>query len=145
MSAYLFIKTRVTNPAQYQKYVEAVRRLGAEHGSRYIARSRPIEVLEGSAEQWGEFLLLVSEFPSVQAARDFWHSSAYQEIRRLREGAGEVHVVLAEELPSAPAESVSAQIQTVNVPPNGGWTCLNLGAHGIVHIRHVRRLRPDIF
>ena len=47
MPAYLFIKTRITDPGQYQKYVEAVRPLAARHGSRYVVRSRPVEVLEG--------------------------------------------------------------------------------------------------
>ncbi len=111
MSAYLFIKTRITNPAQYQKYVEAVSSLGAAHGSRYVARGRPIEVLEGSADAWGDFFLLVTKFPSAEAARAFWHSAEYREVRTLREGAGEVHVVLAEELPSAPAESVRTPVK----------------------------------
>ena len=105
MAAYLFIKTRITNPAQYQKYVEAVRPLAARHGSRYIVRSRPIEVLEGSPDAWGDYLLLVSEFPSADAARAFWRSSDYAAVRKLREGAGEVHVALAEELPMPPAPS----------------------------------------
>ena len=52
MPAYLFIKTRITDPAQYQKYVEAVRPLAARHGSRYVIRSRPVEVLEGSPDAW---------------------------------------------------------------------------------------------
>ena len=99
MPAYLFIKTRITDPTQYQKYVEAVRPMAARHGSRYVVRSRPIEVLEGSPEAWGDYLLLVSEFPSVEAARSFWRSSDYAAVRKLREGAGEVHVALAEELP----------------------------------------------
>jgi len=66
-------------------------------------------VLEGSADEWGDFFLMVTKFPSVEAARGFWRSPAYQEARRLREGAGEVHVVL---LPAAPAESV----RTARVP-----------------------------
>ena len=110
MSAYLFIKTRVTDPGQYEKYVEAARRLGASGGGRYIARGRPVEVLEGSADEWGDFFLLVSKFPSLDSARDFWNSDAYQEIRRLREGAGEVHVMLAEELPAAAGEAVRTPV-----------------------------------
>jgi uncharacterized protein (DUF1330 family) len=111
MAAYLFIKTRVTDPAQYQKYVEAARQLGSAGGGRYIARGRPVEVLEGSADAWGDFFLVVSKFPSLDSARQFWNSDAYQEIRRLREGSGEVHVVLAEELPAAAGESVRTRVE----------------------------------
>jgi uncharacterized protein (DUF1330 family) len=63
----------------------------------------PIEVLEGSPEEWGDYLLLVSEWPSAEAAREFWHSEAYRRARDLRVRAGEVHVVLAEALPAPPA------------------------------------------
>ncbi|HSJ98266.1 MAG TPA: DUF1330 domain-containing protein [Myxococcota bacterium] len=106
MAAYLFIKTRITDPERYQQYVEAARALGGEQGARYVARGRPLDVLEGSADEWGDFFLMVTKFPSLEAARAFWRSPAYQAARRLREGAGEVHVVLAEELPAAPADSV---------------------------------------
>jgi uncharacterized protein (DUF1330 family) len=101
MAAYLFIKTKIGDPEQYAKYVAEVRHVAARRGSRYLVRSRPVEVLEGSPEQWGDYLLLVSEWPSVEAARAFWHSEEYRKVRELRVGAGEVHVVLTEELPPA--------------------------------------------
>ena len=103
MSAYLFIKTKIHDPERYAKYVTAVRELAAGWNSRYIVRSRPVEVLEGSPEQWGDYLLLVSEWPSVEAAREFWNSEGYRRVRDLRADAGEVHVMLAEELPPPPA------------------------------------------
>jgi uncharacterized protein (DUF1330 family) len=101
MAAYLFIKTRIHDPEQYSRYVAEVRELAAKWKSRYLVRSRPVEVLEGSPEQWGDYLLLVSEWPSVEAAREFWHSAEYRAVRELRVGAGEVHVMLTEELPAA--------------------------------------------
>lgn len=99
MPAYLFIKTKIHDPDQYAKYVEAVRELSAGWNSRYLVRSRPIEVLEGSPDAWGDHLLLVSEWPSADVARAFWNSPEYRKIRELRADAGEVHVVLAEALP----------------------------------------------
>ena len=105
MPAYLFIKTKIHDPEQYAKYVSEVRQLAARWQSRYVVRSRPVEVLEGSPEQWGDFLLLVSEWPSVDAARQFWNSPEYRQVRELRATAGEVHVVLAEELPPSPSSS----------------------------------------
>ena len=107
MPAYLFIKTKIHDPDQYAKYVAEVGRLAAAQQSRYIVRSRPIEVLEGSPDEWGDFLLLVSEWPSAEAAREFWNSAEYRKVRELRADAGEVHVVLAEELPAPPHSSNS--------------------------------------
>lgn len=98
MPAYMFIKSRVTDREQYLKYVEAAQPLAATYGRKFLVMSQPVEVLEGSPEQWGEYFLLVSEWPSAETAREFWNSPEYAAVRKLREGAGEVHVVLAEPL-----------------------------------------------
>jgi uncharacterized protein (DUF1330 family) len=99
MTAYLFIKTKIRNLDEYMRNVKAVRSICKEHGARYILRSQPVEVLEGDAGEWGDYLLMVSEFPNVEAARAFWRSSEYREVRKLREGHGTVHVMLSESLP----------------------------------------------
>jgi len=106
MSAFLFIKTRIHDPDAYLRYVEALGPLGARYKTKFIARSVPIEVLEGDPHEWGNYLLMVAEFESVDAAREFWHSQDYGDVRQLRESAGTVHVVLAEGLPRDRAESV---------------------------------------
>jgi uncharacterized protein (DUF1330 family) len=104
----MFIKTRVTNREQYQKYVAAAQPLGAKYGRKFLVLSQPVEMLEGQAstfglqggrDQWLTDFLLVSEWPSAEVARTFWNSEEYAAVRRLREGAGEVHVLLAESLP----------------------------------------------
>ena len=112
MPAYLFIKTKIHDPEQYAVYATAVRELAGRWKSRYIVRSRPVEVLEGSLEAWGDYLLLVSEWPSAEAARAFWRSDEYRRVRELRADAGEVHVVLAEELPPPPDVPARPQQQT---------------------------------
>lgn len=110
MSVYMFIKTRVTDRRQYLKYVEAAQPLAAKYGRKFLVRSQPVEMLEGSAStfglegspnQWPADYLLVSEWPSADIARKFWNSEEYVAVRKLREGAGEVHVLLAEPLPQA--------------------------------------------
>jgi uncharacterized protein (DUF1330 family) len=99
MPAYLFIKTKIHNRDEYMRYVAAVRSVGKQYNARYIVRSQPVEVLEGDAGEWGDYLLMVSEFPTVEAAREFWRSPEYREVRKLREGHGTVHVMLSESLP----------------------------------------------
>jgi hypothetical protein len=42
--------------------------------------------------------LLVSGWPSAEMGRTFWYSEEYGAVRRLGEGAGEVHPLLAESL-----------------------------------------------
>ena len=72
--------------------------------------SQPVEMLEGAAstfglqgfrDQWPSVYLLVSEWRSAEQADKSWYSEEYAMVRRLREGAAEVHVLLAESLPPA--------------------------------------------
>ena len=39
---------------------------------------------------------MVSEWPSLDAARAFWHSPEYAEARKLREGLADVQVLLVD-------------------------------------------------
>jgi uncharacterized protein (DUF1330 family) len=52
--------------------------------------------LQGSRDQWSTDYLLVSEWPSAEAARTFWNSEEYAAVQKLRKGAGQVQVLLAE-------------------------------------------------
>jgi uncharacterized protein (DUF1330 family) len=99
MPAYIFIKTKIHNRDEYMKYVAAVRPVAAKYNSRYLVRSTPVKVLEGDSDVWGDYLLLVSEFPDVETAKRFWHSDEYREVRKLREAHGTVHVMLTQSLP----------------------------------------------
>ena len=99
MKAYMFIKTKVTDREQYIKYVKAAQPLAERSGRKFLVFSRPVEALEGNAETIddGDYYLMVSEWPSVESAREFWNSAEYEAVKKLRENAGEVNVVLAEQ------------------------------------------------
>jgi uncharacterized protein (DUF1330 family) len=53
----------------------------------------PFEVLEGDADAKGIVLL---QFPSIEDAKRWYHSDAYQEVRRRRLGAAEFELVLVD-------------------------------------------------
>jgi uncharacterized protein (DUF1330 family) len=101
MPAYLVIEARITDPQRLRAYAEANPPIVARYGGRYLAIRTAVEALEG---ELGERKLLISEWPSMQAARDYWNSPEYRAIKPLREGAGEFRVVLVDGVPpeSAP-------------------------------------------
>jgi len=83
VTAYLIVDETVTDPSRFSRYVKSVDPVIIRWGGRLVA-SGPPDVMEG------EFPLeqaLVFEWPSPQAASDFWHSEEYSEIKKLREGA----------------------------------------------------------
>ena len=74
----------VTDPDQYDKYKPLSGASIADAGGRLIVRGGEFEVLEGTAPP---SRTVVIEFPTRQAAVDWYHGAAYTEARKVREGA----------------------------------------------------------
>ena len=95
MPAYMVIQTTVTNPDQYAGYPERIRSVVEKYGGHYRVQGGEIETLEG---EWGYQSLFMVEYPSMDQARKMWHSDEYKELKRLREGAVDITVLLADGL-----------------------------------------------
>ena len=54
-----------------------------------VISSGPVEVLEGS---YDGRRLVIFEFPSMDVIQSVWNSPEYAEVKKLREGAGELDV-----------------------------------------------------
>ena len=93
MAAYVIYEGEVTDPEQYERYKARAAETIAAAGGRYIVRGGDIEVLEGDAPRGRT---VVCEFPSMQAALDWYHGDAYREARRLREGAARACMYVVE-------------------------------------------------
>jgi len=90
--AFLFVRARVLDPKQFALYVRGVGPLTAKYGGHYRVLGGTQTVLEGDwTEDWR---IVISEWPSREAALTFWNSSEYVELKKLREGAAEATVLL---------------------------------------------------
>ena len=95
MPAYMVVQATVTKPEQFSEYAQRMPALVEKHGGRYRALGGEVEILEGD---WGYQALVISEWPSMQAARAFWDSDDYAELKKVRAGALDVTVLLADGL-----------------------------------------------
>jgi uncharacterized protein (DUF1330 family) len=91
MPAYILARIRVTDPQRFEQYRAAVPAVIAQYGGRYIVRGGEVTALEGTPE--GRRLVVI-EFPTLEAAQRFWHSSEYAQAKQLREEAAQAEVVL---------------------------------------------------
>lgn len=75
---------------RWAAYAQAVQASGvlARHGGEPIVFGAPLATLEG--ELAPDRVTIVIRFPRREAVHAFWHSAEYREIRKLREGAGEL-------------------------------------------------------
>ena len=97
MPAYLVVDVRRTDRERAARYSALSGPNVEQHGGRYLARGGATLVLEGD---WDPDRLVVIEFDSVEAAREWYDSPDYTDIRALREGAGEWRMVVVESVAS---------------------------------------------
>ena len=95
MPAYMVVQATVTNPDKFTAYAERIPAMVEKYGGRYRAQGGEVETLEG---EWGYQALIIVEYPSMDQARTMWHSDEYAELKKLREGAVDLTVLLTDGL-----------------------------------------------
>jgi len=91
--AYLIARVTITDPEQYRHYLNATPAIIEKYGGKAIAQSTDPITLEGPDETRR---IVILQFPSVDKAKEFYHSPEYQEARKLREGAAVGELVVVE-------------------------------------------------
>jgi uncharacterized protein (DUF1330 family) len=92
MVAYLIAQVEVTDPATYERYRPLAAASIAKHGGKYVVRGGKTEQLEGPEPS----RVVVLEFPSMAAAREFYFSPDYTEARKLREASSNSKLFIVE-------------------------------------------------
>lgn len=92
---YMIVISQDVNPAAMSAYAKVAVPLLFEYGAKllFVTEENNNEVLEG-----GPFpqSIRVFQFPSIQAARDYYHSDEYQRATPMRAGNGKIDVILAD-------------------------------------------------
>ncbi len=98
--AYLVVMGTVHDRKAFMEgYVSRLPPLYARYGGRYVAVSGQFDTLEGDP---GFESVVISAWPSVEAARAFWTSPEYQALAdtRISNGWGSFRVILVPALPT---------------------------------------------
>jgi uncharacterized protein (DUF1330 family) len=82
MKHYAVAELDVTDPAWVRDYVARVTAMVEARGGRYLARTATIEQIEG--ERTPPQVFLIIEWPSKQAADEFYASEEYRPYRESR-------------------------------------------------------------
>jgi uncharacterized protein (DUF1330 family) len=98
MPGYIVVQITVQDAVRYERYKQLAQESVVAYGGRYIVRGGATETLEGS---WNPSRFVVLEFPSVEAARSWWHSPEYAEGKALRQAAAASEMLLVEGVPAA--------------------------------------------
>jgi uncharacterized protein (DUF1330 family) len=93
MAAYVLAEIEITNPDGYREYTTIVPGTIAKYGGRFLVRGGAAEVLEGD---WPQRRRVLLEFPSLQAARQWWDSPEYEKPKAMRQAASNGRLLLME-------------------------------------------------
>ena len=90
--AYWIAHVTVTDPEPYALYAAGTAAAFSKYGGKILARAGDYVSLEG----FDHARNVVIEFPSLQAAKDCYHSPEYQAARAHRLNAGIANITLVE-------------------------------------------------
>jgi len=95
MSAFLiFTRLATKDPERLAAYGAKARDAAPGHTMKALIRYGETEVLEGDSAEG----VMMLEFPSMEAARQFYFSDKYQEAKQLRDAGADYQVLLVEGL-----------------------------------------------
>ena len=83
-AGFVIAQIDVTDPERYKDYVAAVGATVEKFGGVYICRGGAAETVEGEIP--GQRSVII-QFPSYQAARDWYHSADYSAVKLIRQSA----------------------------------------------------------
>lgn len=81
--AYVIVEMHITDPERYKAYMATAPATVKAAGGEYVVRGGPHEALEGD---WQPHRLAMLRFPSVEAAKAWYHGQPYTEARAHRAG-----------------------------------------------------------
>jgi uncharacterized protein (DUF1330 family) len=89
---YWIVRSEVSDPEQYQKYIAANAEPLSRFGAKFLVRGGPYDCVEGATSSRN----IVLEFPTIEAARACYRDAGYQHAKSLRDGAAELDIVIIE-------------------------------------------------
>ena len=93
MPAYVIAHIDVKDPVRYAEYIRMSPISIQKFGGRFIARGGKVESLEGT---WQPKRLVLLEFPTIEAARDWYASDDYAPAKALRQATSTGDLVVIE-------------------------------------------------
>ena len=94
MAAWLVVTAKIPDREAFMAcgYSELAAKILENHGGKYVIRGPGAVVLEGEGTDGTS--VIVSEWPSREAALGFYNSPEYAEAKKLREGLADISIML---------------------------------------------------
>ena len=93
MPAYVLVELEIHDPAEYEEYKKLTPASIAAYNGRFVVRGGKTQSLEGD---WNPQRIVVLEFPSVNRAKEWWHSEEYAAAKAIRQRTAKTKMLVVE-------------------------------------------------
>jgi len=93
MAAYLIVDITVRDEQRYADYRARVTEQIQQYGGEYLVRGGRLERLEGD---WQPSRVVVVKFESMAAAKKWWESEDYAELKAIRQATTDTKMVVVD-------------------------------------------------
>ena len=93
MPAYVIVEVTIHDPETYKDYMHLTPAAIAAYDGKFIVRGGKNESLEGN---WNPQRIVVLEFPSVERAKQWWHSEEYAPAKKIRQATASTKMIVVE-------------------------------------------------
>jgi uncharacterized protein (DUF1330 family) len=93
LAAYMITEIEITDPERYEEYRKLVPASIEKYGGKFISRGGAMRTLEGD---WNPKRLVITEWPSVERALEWYDSEEYREAKEIRHQASKGKMILVE-------------------------------------------------
>lgn len=91
--AYVVVEITIHDPETYKEYMALAPATIAKYKGKYLVRGGTTETFEGT---WNPQRFVILEFPTAQAARDWWSCPEYTEARKIRERSASAKMLMVD-------------------------------------------------
>ncbi len=93
MSAFLICDVQVKNREKLLEYLRLSEHTLEPYGGKFHAQAGKTEVIEGD---WNPTVIIVAEFPSIDKAKEWYHSAEYAKALKVKPEARERNMIVTE-------------------------------------------------
>ena len=90
----MIARVNVTDEARFAEYAKRAGPSAEKYGGRYLVRGGECKTMEGEHRARN----VISVWPSMERALEWYHSSEYQQAKSFRDGAAEMELCFVEGL-----------------------------------------------
>jgi len=80
-AGYVIVQLKITDPENYNEYVQKVPEVIKKYGGEYLARGGEHQVVEG-VDKFPRIVII--KFPSYEKALEWYNSEEYKPIKQIR-------------------------------------------------------------